>query len=208
MSVNVHYVNLCPGSGADDCIPVKCHYPAAASRSPPTVLQISRRVEYALRAVMKLAVSSQGTLLSFKDIANCEDIPRDYLAKILRSLVDAELISSRRGANGGYKLAKPVDEITFLDVMEAADSAIAINLCTQNGDGCVRTSECSMAQVWQRAEDAMREVLRGTTIADVLTVEQASLSDGNPANPASATAQLQLRDLVPRPAEPLPCEEL
>lgn len=148
---------------------------------------------------MKLAVAPDGVRLSFKDIAECEDIPRDYLAKILRSLVSAEIISSRRGANGGYHLARTVDAITFLDVMEAADSAIAINLCTQNGDGCVRTTECSMAFVWQRTEDAMRDVLRNTTIADVLPVPGVRESAG-----------LRLEDLE-RMAEAsgtLPCENL
>jgi Rrf2 family protein len=134
---------------------------------------------------MKLAVAPEGVRLSFKEIAECEDIPRDYLAKILRSLVSADIATSRRGAKGGYQLARDIELITFLDVMEAADSAIAINLCTQNGDGCLRTPECAMASVWQRTEDAMRTVLRQTTIADVL-----------PKRGQIGSSELRLEDLM------------
>jgi Rrf2 family protein len=157
------------------------------------VLQISRRVEYALRAVLRLANADSGQRLSFKEIAEYEDIPQDYLAKILRSLVDNGVVTSKRGMNGGYTLAMPPESITFLQVMEAADSAISINLCTTNGDGCARTTNCAMVKVWQQAEDAMRGVLAGTTLADVLGPDR-----------------LRLDDLTQRAFEEqtLPCQEL
>ena len=132
------------------------------------MLQIPRRVEYALRAVLTLARAPKDARLSFKDIADCEDIPRDYLAKILRTLVDADLVESKRGANGGYKLARPAEALSFLEVIEAADSPVAVNLCTEFGNGCDRSNDCALASVWQTAENAMRQVFAATTIADVL----------------------------------------
>ena len=164
--------------------------------SPPNllpVLQISRRVEYALRAVLRLAGARPNQRLSFKEIAEQEDIPQDYLAKILRSLVERGIVNSRRGANGGYSLAKEPDAISFLEVMEAADSPLAVNLCTPGGDGCTRTIDCAMAAVWTRAENAMRDVLSGTSIAELV---------------GSGSVSLELTDLTRRAAEPLPCQEL
>jgi Rrf2 family protein len=157
------------------------------------VLQIPRRVEYALRAILRLAEAPSNQRLSFKEIAELEDIPQDYLAKILRCLVDGGVVTSRRGANGGYTLARSPEDITFLDVMESADSVVSVNVCTSSGDGCSRTSDCAMASIWQRAEDAMRSVLGGTTIADVLP-----------------SAHLKLDDLTQRAFDqaPLPCQEL
>jgi len=133
------------------------------------VLQVPRRVEYALRAVVALARASDAERVSFKDIAEREDIPKDYLAKILRSLVDARIVVSRRGANGGYALARPPHEISFLDVIEAADSPVAVNHCTENGAGCCLATECALVHVWQAAENAMRGVFARTTIASVIT---------------------------------------
>ena len=106
--------------------------------------------------------------MSFKDIAEREDIPKDYLAKILRSLVDARIVVSRRGANGGYALARLPQDISFLDVIEAADSPVAVNHCTENGVGCCLATECALVHVWQAAETAMRAVFARTTIASVI----------------------------------------
>lgn len=132
------------------------------------MLQIPRRVEYALRAVVTLARTSDDERLSFKDIADTQDIPRDYLAKILRSLVDAGVIESRRGANGGYRLSRAPEDVSFLEIIEAADSPVAVNLCTEQGTGCCMSADCALAPVWQRAEDAMREVFARTSLSDVL----------------------------------------
>ncbi|MCB9521255.1 MAG: Rrf2 family transcriptional regulator [Myxococcales bacterium] len=132
------------------------------------MLQIPRRVEYALRAIVALARAGDAGRLSFKDIAEREDIPRDYLAKILKELVDAELIESRRGANGGYSLARPADDISFLAVIEAADSPVAVNHCTENGVGCDQATDCAIAGVWQAAEDAMRTVFARTSVGAML----------------------------------------
>ncbi len=118
--------------------------------------------------------------LSFKDIAESEDIPRDYLAKILRTLVDADLIDSKRGANGGYRLCVPVEDLTFLQVIEAADSPVAVNLCTEFGSGCTRSTDCALACVWRSAEEAMRKVFAGTTIADILGGGLSGLSQDVP----------------------------
>jgi Rrf2 family protein len=134
------------------------------------VLQIPRRVEYALSAVLSLSRASELEWLSFKDIAASNEIPRDYLAKILRSLVDAGIVDSKRGANGGYKLARPAHDVTFLEVIEAADSPVAVNHCTEQGSGSCKQPECAMAVVWQRAEDAMRTVFAATTLGDVARV--------------------------------------
>lgn len=146
------------------------------------MLQVPRRVEYALRAIVTLAGASPGERLSFKDIADTHDIPRDYLAKILRQLVDAEIIESRRGANGGYRLARSPADVSFLEIIEAADSPVAVNLCTENGIGCCHSADCVLATVWQRAENAMRDVFATTALADVLAtpLTLAALERGAP----------------------------
>ncbi len=131
------------------------------------VLQVSRRVEYALRAMIFLAQQSGGGRVSFKEIASHEHIPSEYLAKILKDLVAAGLILSKRGAAGGYCLAKAAEGVSFLDIIEAADSPVALNFCTEMGGGCDNDSCCAMYSIWQDAEDAMRNVFRRSVLSDL-----------------------------------------
>jgi Rrf2 family protein len=135
------------------------------------LLEISRRVEYALRAAAFLAARPADSVTSFREIAASESIPANFLAKILRDLVDAGIARSSRGAAGGFSLARPPEEITFLEILEAADSPISLNDCTFNGDGCVRSTDCRMAGVFRRAEGAMLDVFRRTTLRDIAATE-------------------------------------
>lgn len=132
------------------------------------MFQASRRVEYALRAVLYLARHQAKGPQSFQKIADAEDIPGEYLAKILRTLRDADIIRSKRGAAGGYELARAPEDLSFLDVIEAAEERVAINLCSEHGIGCSQASSCAMASVWRAGERAMLDVFRRTRISDLV----------------------------------------
>lgn|SRR5690625_40044 len=131
------------------------------------MLQISRKVEYALRAAVYLAGRDPEQMVSFREIGEAQEVPQEFLAKILRSLVTTGLIESRRGAAGGYRLARPAHTITFLEVVEAVDGPIALNECCDAGIGCAHAGACSMESVWQRAEMAMKEVFREVLLSDL-----------------------------------------
>lgn len=129
------------------------------------MLQISRRVEYALRAALHLAAQEPGVSLSFRDIGEQQGIPKDFLAKILRTLADAGIVESSRGSAGGFRLAREPASVTFLDVIEAVDGRVALNQCSEHGEGCAISPACEMRDVWQAAERAMLEVFRDHTLA-------------------------------------------
>jgi Rrf2 family protein len=144
------------------------------------VLQISRRVEYALRASIHLSGLGPGETLSFREIGEQQEIPKDFLAKILRTLVDAGIVASVRGSGGGFMLARPACEVSFLDVIEAVEGPVALNECTVNGAGCAWSMQCGMSSVWEQAQGAMLGVLRNTNLSTmrlpdrVLRLEEAS----------------------------------
>lgn len=146
--------------------PVYCDRPPPSKR-PNDMLQIPRKVEYALRAAVFLARERNDQPVSFREIAEAQDVPPDFMAKILRSLVENELLTSTRGANGGYRLAKAASQVTFLDVIEAADSPISLNICCDQGEGCQLSDSCSMRDIWQRGEDAMKDVFRSVYLSDL-----------------------------------------
>jgi Rrf2 family protein len=139
-------------------------------------LQISRKIEYGLRAMLYLASQPEGAIASFKEIARRMDVPQEFLAKILKTLVKSKLAKSTRGAHGGYMLGRPASEITFLDVMEAVEGPVMVNLCTtETHDGCHFSGACTMFSVWRLGQERMLEVYRHARL-DKLAMNQLSSS--------------------------------
>src|SRR5437763_13473376 len=87
-------------------------------------MKLSRATVYALRALAHLAERDDNSLLASHDIADARGIPEKFLLKVLKPLVNARILVSLKGPNGGYRLAKPGNKITLLEVIEAVDGPI------------------------------------------------------------------------------------
>jgi len=124
------------------------------------VLRVSRKIDYGLRAMVYLAAIPAGTVVPFREIARQMDVPEDFLAKILKTLVDQGLVRSTRGPHGGYQLAHPPDAISFLDVIEAVEGPVALNVCLDGDDACGRAPTCTMVAVWREGQERMLDVYR------------------------------------------------
>ncbi len=132
-------------------------------------LQLTRGGEYAIRAMAYLADIPDGRVASLHEIGHAQDVPESFLAKILQSLVHAGLAESRRGAHGGFALAKPAHEISMRAVVEAVDGPIALNTCVLSPDDCGRSDHCRMHAVWIEAQERMMAVLEGVSLASLST---------------------------------------
>jgi Rrf2 family protein len=127
--------------------------------------QISRKIEYGTRAMLYLASIPEGLTTSFREIARKMDIPEEFLAKILKTLVRSKLVRSTRGSHGGYSLAVPASQISFLDVIQAVEGPVSVNVCTEKDHGgCHFTGACTMYSVWRQGQEAMLEVYRSTKL--------------------------------------------
>ena len=135
-------------------------------------LQISRRIEYGLRAMVCLAAQPEHRVMPFREIARRMNVPQDFLAKILKQLVTRELVLSTRGARGGYRLGRPARNISVLDVIEAVEGPVVVNLC-QDGhhDSCRMSRGCTLYGVWKRGQEKMLEVYRGATLDQLAMAE-------------------------------------
>jgi len=111
-------------------------------------MQITRQADYALRAVMYLAQMNSHQRAATSQIAEEQHIPPSFLAKIISQLSIAGLIHTSRGARGGVTLARPADEISILEVIEAIDGPIALNECTHSPDACPFGEDCPMKPLW------------------------------------------------------------
>lgn len=127
------------------------------------VLRISRKIDYGLRAMIYLASIPRESVVPFREIARQMLVPEDFLAKILKTLVDEGLVRSTRGPHGGYALARAATDVSFLDVIEAVEGPVALNVCLDD-EGCPKAAACTMVAVWKQGQDKMLEVYRAAKL--------------------------------------------
>jgi Rrf2 family protein len=132
------------------------------------ILQVSRKIDYALRAVIHLASEESGDrACSLTEIAARERVPRQFLVKIIQDLVHKGLVRSQRGPRGGYVLARAAEDVTFRDVIEAVEGPISLNACTGEHADCSLVGACGMERVWREGQRRVIDLFDKTTIADV-----------------------------------------
>ena len=130
-------------------------------------MQISRKSDYALRAMVYIAAWETDKICSINEISEAEKVPREYLAKILKELSLQGLLNSFKGINGGYKLAKSRDDITFLNIVESMQGKIAVNDCIRHSDesGCGRKDMCAMHGFWISEQERVTESLGSVSLS-------------------------------------------
>ena len=141
-----------------------------------SVMQVSRKVDYALRAIIYLSLQPGGRSVPVKEIASRRRIPRKFLEKIIRDLSRADLVKAHRGAHGGYTLARLPDQVTFRDVIEAVEGPIALNICVNELKECSVLSSCNMQRIWQEGQRRMLEYFADTTLADLNPIRSLNTS--------------------------------
>jgi Rrf2 family transcriptional regulator, cysteine metabolism repressor len=108
---------------------------------------------------------------SLAEIAAEEDLPRAYLEQLVINLREAGLVTSTRGAHGGYELARPPESITMAEVLRALEGPVAPMLCASEDPahvGCDRSARCTVNVLWVRVRDAVTGALDSMTLADLV----------------------------------------
>jgi len=128
-------------------------------------MQITKQADYAIRAVLYLTKLGPNQRAATSHVAQEQHIPPSFLAKIISQLSIAGLLHTSRGARGGVTLARPADEITLLEVVEAIDGPIALNECVNDMGACTFGEECPLRPIWCDAQDELVNRLRNTNFA-------------------------------------------
>ncbi|MEO6811106.1 MAG: Rrf2 family transcriptional regulator [Isosphaeraceae bacterium] len=133
-------------------------------------MSVSSKCYYAVRAVYALAAHDRPEPLKIAEIADRERIPIRFLEVILGQLKGGGFVQSRRGAEGGYLLAKGADQITVGEVMRFVDGPIAPVDCVSQSrpKECEFHGECHFFGFWNRVRDAISSVVDTTTFADLV----------------------------------------
>ncbi|MEO8084816.1 MAG: Rrf2 family transcriptional regulator [Ardenticatenales bacterium] len=134
-----------------------------------TVMQISlsKRGDYAVRAVLDLARHAGDGRRKTREIAAAMNIPAGYLSQILAALVQSGLAVATAGREGGYQLARPAESISLLDVIQAMDGPIGVRECLLRGIPCGVDGHCAVHDAWSRAQDALNAELASTGFAEL-----------------------------------------
>ncbi|MDF2439164.1 MAG: hypothetical protein JWN98_148 [Abditibacteriota bacterium] len=134
-------------------------------------MKISTRGEYGLRALMELGIEPDKAM-SLRDIAGRQHISLDYLEQIVPALKTAGLVRARRGAQGGYQLAKAPEEITVYDALIALEGPFDPMMCLSSGEestsSCLASNSCAVQEVWREMKQAVEGVLQRITLAELL----------------------------------------
>ena len=130
-------------------------------------MQLTRAADYAIRVMIHLAGLPHGTRASRGDLAAASQCPDQFLSKVLQALTRAGLVTSHRGNTGGFELPEAHSRASVLQIVEAVEGPIHLNMCLAQSDACERQSWCPAHTVWQQAQDAMSAVLRASTIDEL-----------------------------------------
>jgi Rrf2 family transcriptional regulator, iron-sulfur cluster assembly transcription factor len=150
-------------------------------------LELTRRGDYAVRAMIALAAPDGPSIRSVPRIAEDMGIPRRFLPQVMRDLVAAGLVGSETGRTGGYRLARPAAEITLLEVVEAVEGDTRRLTCVLRGGPCGRDGYCAVHDTFAGVQDAVRAQLGQVTLGSVAEVF-ASFPPGDPRRPAAPAA--------------------
>jgi len=139
-------------------------------------MKISTRGRYALRLMLDLALNENDQFVTIKSIAERQEISGKYLEQIISVLSRAGFVKSVRGAQGGYKLAKPAEDYTVGAILRLIEGSLAPVACMDDDPNqCPRCDRCVTLSVWQKIDKAVSDVVDNITLADLVLEQRAKL---------------------------------
>ena len=133
-------------------------------------MRVSAKADYAVRAAVELAAAEEGPIKGER-LAEAQDIPLQFLEHILLELKHQGIVRARRGAKGGYWLAKPADQVTVAEIVRAVEGPIAHVQSTPPEDVEYRGNSEHLQKVWIAVRASLRAVLEEVTLADLVSGE-------------------------------------
>ncbi len=128
-------------------------------------MRLSRPVDYALRAMRYLATLPEEEEATRTVLSKQLDAPEQFLAKVMRKLTVADLVESRPGVGGGFRLTRPADQISMLQVVEAVEGSTGLHACFLSSEPCSCRTPCGAHTAFSGVRDAMMKALKTTSIA-------------------------------------------
>jgi len=131
------------------------------------MLRVTKLTDYATVVLTVLAANPEA-VLSASELAERAGLETPTVSKLLKPLAQVGLVEAFRGANGGYRLARPAEQIGLLEILQAIEGPLAITECSIHGGQCGIEDHCGVRANWRRINDVVVEALRGVTLAQML----------------------------------------
>ena len=135
-------------------------------------MKLSTRTRYGVRALLDLAIYSNGEHLQLKEIAARQKISLPYLEHLIIPLIAAGIIKSIRGARGGIMLAKQPQDIKINKIMEILEGPLTPVDCLRDSKSCPRSGLCAAQDIWKEMGKAMEKVLESNTLQDLVNKQK------------------------------------
>jgi Rrf2 family protein len=158
-------------------------------------MRVSAKADYAVRAAAELAAAEEGPIKGER-LAEAQDIPLQFLEHILLELKHHGIVRARRGAKGGYWLARPADEVTIADVVRAVEGPIADVQSTPPEAIQYRGNSVHLREVWVAVRASLRSVLEEVTLADLVAGELPSVVEELIASPDAWRASTSTKEMT------------
>jgi Rrf2 family protein len=131
-------------------------------------VKLSTKARYGTRALLDIALNSEGKPVPLRDISARQQIPLPYLEQLVAPLIRGGLVGSSRGVKGGVWLNKPPGEIRMSEVTGLLVGSLMPVRCVTNPEECSRSGYCVTRDVWEELVGAMDSVLEATTLQDLV----------------------------------------
>jgi len=131
------------------------------------MLRVTKLTDYAT-VVLTVLAARPDLVLSASELAEQAGLEVPTVAKVLKPLAQAGLVASFRGANGGYRLARPATEITLIEIVEAMEGPLAMTECSVQDGLCGIEHACGIRANWRRINDVVAEALANVSLAQML----------------------------------------
>ena len=130
-------------------------------------MQLTRAADYAVRVMIHMAGLPPGTRASRSELADAVECPEQFLSKVLQSLTRGGLVVSHRGNTGGFELPNMHRHASLLEVVEAIEGRIRLNVCLAGEHSCTRQAWCPAHDVWIEAQASLVAVLQKATVGEM-----------------------------------------
>ncbi|KAF1711171.1 SUF system Fe-S cluster assembly regulator [Pseudoxanthomonas kalamensis DSM 18571] len=131
------------------------------------MLRVTKLTDYAT-VILTVLAARPGAVLSAVDLAEQAGLETPTVSKVLKPLAQANLVEGFRGVHGGYRLARPAEAITLVDIVEAMEGPLAMTECSLDHSECGISHQCGVRANWRRINDVVADALRSVSLAQML----------------------------------------
>lgn len=136
---------------------------------------LTRTGDYAVKAAIHLAGLQPGVFAGAKDIARQLKLPGNYLGKILRKLAEDGVVTGRKGQGGGFRLARPAEKISLIDILTPVEDLSSFNNCLfDSSNKCNSDDPCAMHDMWTKIRERHIKMLSKSTLASIMKANKKS----------------------------------